>query len=287
MEVLRSKEEARGWSRAKKEEGRTVAFVPTMGSLHEGHLALVRQARQEERGAVVVSVYVNEAQFGPGEDFESYPRDREADKRALEGLADAVFTPAGGLYGGEHQTYVEPVELEKPLCGRKRPQFFRGVATVVAKLFNILEPDVALFGKKDYQQLVVVRALARELDFPVRVDAGELVRDGDGLALSSRNGKLSSQARSDALALSKGLFRAQEEALSGGVVDCRRLERIAREAMEARSDGLSVEYVEAVACDSLESASRLEPGHTVVLAAAATAGGVRLTDNVEIRLPGS
>ncbi|MHB1590548.1 MAG: pantoate--beta-alanine ligase, partial [Sulfuricella sp.] len=182
MQIISTTQELR--DRLKSEP--SVAFVPTMGNLHQGHLALVRQAREHGR-CVVVSLFVNPLQFGPNEDFANYPRTFEQDCEKLAGLADVVFAPTvADLYPEPQQVFVEPPPVAGELCGVFRPGHFRGVATVVLKLFNIVQPQAAVFGKKDYQQLHVIRALVRQLNLPLEIVAGETLRAGDSLTLSSR-----------------------------------------------------------------------------------------------------
>ena len=239
--------------------GRTIGFVPTMGALHEGHLSLVRIARRES-AYVVVSVFVNPLQFGPNEDLSRYPRDEAMDARLLEG--ESVDLVAGVSEGGE---------------GARRPGHFRGVATVVAKLFHLVQPDLAVFGRKDLQQLAVVRRMVRDLDFPLRLIVGETIREEDGLAMSSRNAYLSPEERRKAVDLSRTLFAARARAREGSrETSASRLEEDARRQLEAA--GLTVDYVEAVDADSMKRVVTVVPG--VALAAAIRIGKTRLIDNV-------
>jgi pantoate--beta-alanine ligase len=276
VDVLQTSDEMRTWSRACRRKGETIAFVPTMGYLHQGHLSLVEGAK-ERADRVVASVYVNPGQFAPHEDFDTYPRDPQGDRKKLR-LAgcDAVFEPTS-LYTEGHQTWVRAEELEVPLCGVSRPTFFRGVATVVTKLFHIVGPDVAVFGKKDYQQWRIIETLSRELDFGIEVVGMPLVREADGLAMSSRNARLSVDDRVKARSMSEALFDAR-----------RRVEDGLREAAILRENirrtitdvGGVVDYVEIVSASSLLPV--LQITDHVVIAAAASFGGVRLIDNVEI-----
>jgi pantoate--beta-alanine ligase len=254
-----------------------VAFVPTMGNLHEGHLALVRQARSHGR-CVAVSIFVNPLQFGPREDFARYPRTFRQDCERLKGLADVVFAPGvEELYPEPQQVTVQPPPIADELCGAFRPGHFRGVATVVAKLFHIVQPQVAVFGKKDYQQLHIIRAMTRQLNLPVEIVAGETLRDADGLALSSRNGYLSPAERVEAPRLYQNLVRVRE-AIMAGRRDFPALEREAGADLEAR--GWRVDYVSVRNAATL-SAPGPQDGDLVVLAAA-WLGATRLIDNVEI-----
>ena len=257
-----------------------IAFVPTMGNLHEGHLDLARIARQHGQ-CVVVSIFVNPLQFGANEDFGKYPRTLQADCDKLEGLADIVFAPTErDLYPQPQQVTVEP-PLENDLCGAFRPGHFRGVATVVLKLLNIVQPQVAVFGKKDYQQLYVVRQVAAQLNLPVEIIGGETVRAPDGLALSSRNQYLSAAERTEAVFLYQTLANMRQAVLDGAR-DFAKLERQAAETLAAR--GWQVDYVAVRA-----QATLLQPQsgeRDWVILAAARLGQTRLIDNLEVCLKG-
>lgn len=220
MKICRTRAEmravVRGWKHAPEKAGETVCLVPTMGFLHEGHLSLVRMA-QTRAERVVVSIFVNPTQFGPNEDLGSYPRDQVRDLALLdaEGV-DAVFIPdVEEMYGSGGDTYVEVPGLSAILQGALRPEHFRGVSTVVTKLFNIVTPDFAVFGEKDYQQLTLIRQMVRDLDMPLEILGHPTVREPDGLAMSSRNVRLSSYHRGQAVILGKALTAAEELALSG------------------------------------------------------------------------
>ena len=258
----------------------SIAFVPTMGNLHEGHLDLVRIARQHGK-CVVVSIFVNPLQFGANEDFGKYPRTLQADCDRLEGLADIVFAPTErDLYPQPQQVTVEP-PLENDLCGAFRPGHFRGVATVVLKLLNIVQPQVAVFGKKDYQQLYVIRQMAAQLNLPVEIIGGETVRAPDGLALSSRNQYLSVAERTEAVFLYQTLA-SMRQAVLGGEMDYAKLERQAVAALAAH--GWQVDYVAVRA-----QATLLQPQSNErdwVILAAAWLGQTRLIDNLEVCLKG-
>jgi pantoate--beta-alanine ligase len=257
---------------------RQVAFVPTMGNLHEGHLALVRLAANHGR-PVVVSIFVNPLQFGPREDFASYPRTLEEDCEKLRELdVDLVFAPdMEEMYPVSQTFVVEPPRLGQILEGEFRPGFFRGVATVVLKLFNIVQPRWAVFGKKDYQQLLVVREMVRQFNLPIEIVAGETVRAPDGLALSSRNGYLSDAERAEAPRLYATL-REIARAIEAGTRDFRALEQRARDRLDKA--GWQVDYVAVQQRPSLEPA---QPGDRELVAlAAARLGKTRLIDNLEI-----
>jgi len=260
--------------------GRPVAFVPTMGNLHDGHLALVRQARATvgPDGRVVASVFVNRLQFAPHEDFDRYPRTLARDAELLEGAScDLVFAPDEREMYPEPQGYKvhPPAELADILEGHFRPGFFVGVCTVVAKLFEIVRPDVAVFGKKDYQQLMVIRRMVDQLAMPIRILAGETERNADGLALSSRNGYLSEQQKQDALLLSRTLKSMIARWTSGE----RDLDRIEADAMQSlREAGWAPDYLTLRRRHDLGPAREGEP---LVALAAAKIGHTRLIDNLE------
>ncbi len=267
----------RAWTRARRAQGETIAFVPTMGYLHEGHLSLIRGALSLA-DHVVASIYVNPSQFAPHEDFETYPRDTERDLSALESLGcSAVFVP-DTLYGQggapAQRAWIEVSELSAPLCGASRPHFFRGVATVVAKLFHIVEPDTAVFGDKDFQQRRVIERMVEDLDLPVRIVGLPIVREPDGLAMSSRNVRLSSEERLRARAVPQSLELA-ERLISAGELDVDAVRRQVRSHIE--SAGGEVDYVAIVDPDSLQTPDRVSG--PVRVAVAATFGGVRLIDN--------
>jgi pantoate--beta-alanine ligase len=265
--------------RARLANEKNVAFVPTMGNLHEGHLDLVRIAR-EQGLCVVVSIFVNPLQFGPSEDFDKYPRTLEADCAKLQGLADVVFAPAvGDMYPVQQAVFVEPPPIADELCGAARPGHFRGMATVVLKLLNIVQPQVAVFGKKDYQQLHIIRRMVAELNLPVRIVGGETVRALDGLALSSRNQYLNADERAEAVFLSRTL-RGMRDAILRGERDIERFQRDAVTALSAR--GWAVDYVAVRNQSDLMPAS-LAQSEWVILAAAKL-GNTRLLDNVEVAL---
>jgi pantoate--beta-alanine ligase len=265
--------------RAHLSEERAIAFVPTMGNLHEGHLDLVRLAR-EHGDCVVASIFVNPLQFGPSEDFDRYPRTLEADCAQLQGLADVVFAPsANEMYPVQQTVFVEPPPVANELCGASRPGHFRGMATVVLKLLDIVQPQVAVFGKKDYQQLHIIRQMVAQLNLPVRIAGGETVRAADGLALSSRNQYLSEAERGEAVFLYQAL-QEMKQAILRGERDFERLQERAVETLTAR--GWQPDYVAVRGQSDLRPAdgSRRE----LVILAAARLGNTRLLDNVEVCL---
>lgn len=277
MQIIHTIQELREW---RKTAGK-VALVPTMGNLHEGHLALVRAAKQHAEH-VVVSIFVNRLQFGQGEDFDKYPRtlQQDAAKLAGEGVA-VVFAPdEKELYPHVEQRYnVEPPHLQNELCGKFRPGHFRGVATVVSKLFNIVEAEVACFGKKDYQQLAIIKGFVEDLNFNVEIIPVDIGRAADGLALSSRNQYLSDAERAEAPRLYRELQQVAV-AVEGGNVDYAGLEQLAIDHLTEA--GWVVDYVEIRHADSLEVAHVGDK--KLVVLAAARLGSTRLIDNIEITL---
>ncbi len=257
-----------------------LAFVPTMGNLHEGHLSLVRLARRHA-ARVAVSMFVNPLQFGPGEDFSAYPRTMEQDCAMLEREGvDIVFAPSEAqLFPVPQQVVVQPPPIADELCGAFRPGHFRGVATIVLKLLNIVRPRAAVFGKKDYQQLHVVRTMVSQLNVPVEIVAGETQRAPDGLALSSRNGYLSPAQRIEAARLYRNLGRAAQSMMDGNR-DFPALEAEVRADLEAH--GWDVDYVSVRRRHTLEPAAAADAD--VVILAAARLGKTRLIDNLEVCL---
>lgn len=275
MKICRTKKSLSALSDAWHRAGETVALVPTMGFLHEGHLSLVRIAKRRAR-RVVVSVFVNPTQFGPNEDFAQYPRDEKRDFALLraEGV-DAVFAPTPEeMYGADATVSLVESKLSKVMCGAFRPIHFAGVLTVVLKLFNASRADVAVFGRKDAQQLAVIRRMVRDLDVPVRIVGAPLVREKDGLALSSRNTYLSPAEHERALALHEALDEAEAD-YKAGRTDPRRAIAKIEKALAKACD--KVDYVVAVDADTLEPVTKLGPN--TLLALAAYVGKTRLIDN--------
>lgn len=280
MRTVRTVSELRGALAGARREERAIGLVPTMGALHEGHVSLIRRAR-EACDVVVVSLFVNPAQFGPTEDLAAYPRDETRDAELVAaGGADLLFAPAlGEVYPEGFATQVQVSGLTEVLEGAVRgPEHFRGVTTVVAKLLNMVGPSVAFFGAKDAQQALVVRRMVRDLDFPVRIEVCPTVRDHDGLALSSRNAYLDPGQRRRAAALSHALAAA-ERRVAEGETDAAAIRRAAAGALTAFD--VQPEYLELVDPDDLRPVSRLE-GDTLV-AVAARVGPARLIDNTVVR----
>ncbi|HZO59740.1 MAG TPA: pantoate--beta-alanine ligase [Solirubrobacterales bacterium] len=264
--------------------GSSIGLVPTMGSLHEGHLSLVRRAAAD-CGFVIVSLFVNPAQFGPDEDYERYPRDEERDAAlAADAGADLLFAPTvREVYPDGFATTVSVAGLTEVLCGApgsRGASHFDGVATVVTKLLHMCEPDAAYFGQKDYQQSLVIRRVVRDLDMQVRIEVCPTVRDGDGLALSSRNDYLSPADRERALSLGRALRSAERVAAEGGT----REDVTAAARAELDAAGVEPEYLEVLAASDL-SGPAWTPGEQIVLAIAAQVGPARLIDNTLIQLP--
>lgn len=279
MDVLRTIAETRQAVAAARRAGRRIGFVPTMGALHEGHLSLVRAARRDA-AYVVVSIFVNPTQFGPHEDFARYPRDETGDlRRCFESGVDLVFAPSEGeMYAPDAATTVHVARLTEHLCGPRRPGHFDGVATVVAKLFHIVQPDVAFFGEKDAQQLAVIRRMVRDLNLPVQIVGCPTVREPDGLALSSRNAYLSPQERARAVCLYQALQEARTRILRG-----ERDARAVAEAMRAVVQAAAperIDYIELVDPQTMQPVQRIEG--PVLAALAVFIGRTRLIDNLTI-----
>ena len=281
MKVIRSKAELREALARPRRDRRSIGLVPTMGYLHEGHLSLLRAARAECE-LVVLSLFVNPAQFGPEEDLDRYPRDEARDIRlAEEAGTDLVYAPElAEVYPQGFSTHVAVEGLTEVLCGDPRsrgPEHFRGVTTVVAKLFNSVQPDVAFFGQKDAQQAAVIRRMAADLDFPLRIEVLPTVREPDGLAISSRNAYLGDEERVRARALHAAL-RAAEQAAGGGSLEA----ALAAARDQLAAAGIEPEYLEARDPDDLSPVAELN-GRPVLIAVAARVGGARLIDNVLIQ----
>ncbi len=277
MITLHTKSEVSELVRRWHREGLKVGFVPTMGALHEGHLSLIRLAARES-DRVVVSIFVNPTQFGPHEDFAQYPRDTDADlAKCRRAGAAMVFLPSvEEIYPPDATVFVDENRLAQGLCGASRPGHFRGVLTVVAKLLHIVAPDVAVFGRKDAQQLALIRRMVRDLDWPVTILPGPTVREPDGLALSSRNRYLSPSERQDALSLYQTLQLAGQ-AYQAGERDASRLRQILTRHLE-QVPGIRLDYVAIVDSATLEPVATLQNGTLIALAA--RVGQTRLIDNL-------
>jgi pantoate--beta-alanine ligase len=269
-----------------RRRGLTIGLVPTMGALHAGHRSLIEKARAET-GFVVVSIFVNPTQFGPKEDLQRYPRPLERDQELCgEAGVDLVFHPEPAvMYPPDYRTYVEVTGLQDVLCGASRPGHFRGVATVVLKLFNLVQPDRAYFGQKDAQQARIIRRMVHDLNVPVEVRVCPIVREADGLALSSRNQYLEAEERLQALVLSRALAEARQR-IGAGERDGAAVRRVMVERI-ASAPRAVLDYAAVVDADSLEALARLEPGCSILLALAVRFGGTRLIDNLQVRMTDS
>ncbi|MHC4125948.1 MAG: pantoate--beta-alanine ligase [Planctomycetota bacterium] len=277
MQVAETIQAVRHLVKSARQQGKRIGFVPTMGAFHIGHAALIDEA-VKRCGFVVVSIFVNPTQFGPGEDFEKYPRPLENDLDICRGRdVDVVFVPtAEEMYPQEILTWVNADKLTKNLCGRFRPGHFRGVATVCAKLFNIVCPDAAFFGWKDAQQAVVIQRMVADLNMPLEIVLCPTVRDSDGLALSSRNQYLSSEQRRDAMYIYKSLQKAQE-LIAGGQRDVQAVVGQIKDVLN-QPGTIEVEYVSIVNAADLEELQQIEG--KVLIAVAAKIGRTRLIDNI-------
>jgi pantoate--beta-alanine ligase len=269
---------ARQWQRT----GTPVAFVPTMGYLHRGHLSLIQKARARvgRKGRVVVSIYVNPTQFGPNEDLAKYPRDLPRDKKLCAAAgADVVFTPATReMYPAGFSTWVTEETLARGMEGTARPAHFRGVATVVAKLFQIVRPGVAIFGTKDYQQSAIIRRMARDLNFPVKIIVAPTVREADGLAMSSRNKYLSPAQRRQATVLWRAMQKATGQAAKGGMAAAKMKQELRR--LIAREPAARLDYIAFYDPDTLQPEKRIRKGTQIALAV--FIGKTRLIDNAKL-----
>jgi len=281
MKIITSISEMQSLVESLRRQGRTIGFVPTMGFLHEGHLSLMRRARQE-CDTVVVSIFVNPTQFGPREDFERYPRDEEGDRKKCESAGvDIIFMPsAAEMYPEKPEVFVVVEGISDILEGAVRPGHFRGVATVVAKLFSIVKPHKAFFGQKDYQQCAVIKRMVKGLNFDVEIVVMPTVREQDGLAMSSRNSYLSADERRAAAAIHRAL-RAGEQLVNAGIREPEKLTNKMR-AVLREEKGLLIDYIEVADPDSLAPLEAVKEGMVVLVAV--RLGRTRLIDNLLIRL---
>ena len=280
MKIARTIEEVREAVRAARMHGASIGFVPTMGFLHAGHISLIETAREAGATYVVVSIFVNPRQFGPTEDLSRYPRNEERDREQLEGAnTDLLFLPpVEVMYPPGASTAVVVSGVSGPLEGQRRPGHFDGVATVVAKLFNIVQPDVAAFGRKDAQQCAVIERMVRDLDIPLRLVFGETMREPDALAMSSRNSYLSVDERAKAPVLHRAL-RAGEEAITHGIHEVADIEQLMHRVVDEEG-GVTVDYLAVV--DPLTFEPPADFDREVLLAGAVRVGKTRLIDNVRV-----
>ena len=278
MKVIKSIEDMKEWSSSRKRQGLSISLVPTMGFLHDGHLSLIRRAKQEA-DEVVVSIYIHPTQFAPGEDLDTYPRDFEKDQQLCrrEGV-DVVFYPTE-MYSQNHKTYVVTDELSTVLCGVSRPAHFRGVTTIVAKLFNIVNPENAVFGQKDAQQALILKRMVEDLNFDLKIIISPIIREKDGLAVSSRNKYLSPEQRSQAAVLHRSLKAAEREYEEGNtdpVSIKTKMKQIISEQGLARIDYIELVDAETLAGPELEK-------NDVLAALAVFFDKIRLIDNIILK----
>lgn len=275
MFVFHTVEEVQSWALAQKRSGKRVGLVPTMGYLHAGHLSLIAEARKHAE-CVVVSIFVNPIQFGPNEDFAAYPRNEARDLALCEEAgAAAVFLPTPAvMYAPDASVYVEETVLQHGLCGERRPGHFRGVCTVVAKLFNCTLPDVAVFGQKDFQQAAIIRRMVRDLNFPLQIIVAPIVREADGLAMSSRNVYLNADERQRALGLSRALQAASDRVAAGAAATAEVKALMEKVLVD---HGLRVDYAEIVDAETLKPVERTVAGNVGLIAV--FCGKTRLIDN--------
>lgn len=281
MQIFREAAELQNFALTQKRAGKTIGLVPTMGFLHAGHASLIDIARSKS-DLVIVSIFVNPTQFGPTEDLDKYPRDFDRDVAlCAEHGVDAIFAPEpDSMYAPDASTWVEETVLSKVLCGKSRPIHFRGVTTVVAKLFNLALPDIAVFGRKDAQQLLIIKRMVRDLNFPIQIIEGALIREKDGLALSSRNRYLSDDERQRALVISRSLKAAAPIIQSTGVAAIASTVESVKQKISAA--GGKIDYVEALDAETLTAPT--DNTKSILLAAAVYFGTTRLIDNEFISL---
>ena len=277
MEIFRKVADMQAFAKKAVREGKKIALVPTMGFLHEGHLSLIDRACAEA-DVVIVSIFVNPTQFGPTEDLDKYPRDFQRDKDLCEVHgASAIFAPEPEeMYAPDRSIWVDEEKLSKKLCGKSRPIHFRGVCTVVSKLFNICLPDVAIFGQKDAQQALIIKRMVRDLNFPIEIIVSPLIREASGLALSSRNKYLTEEQKNDALSLSRSLNMARELISKKGLCACDEAVKMMRDEI-TKCHG-EIDYVECLDSNTLEEP--VENTTEILIAVAVKFGTTRLIDNV-------
>lgn len=281
MNIIAKPEDMQRWSECLRLSGKRIGFVPTMGYLHQGHLSLVSVARQEGKSdQVVMSIFVNPAQFAPNEDFDRYPRNFERDCQLAESAGvDVIFHPAPtDMYSSSYRTYIEVEEMGKRLCGRTRPTHFRGVTTIVGKLFNIVKPHVAVFGQKDAQQFLIIRRMVQDLNFDVELIGAPIVREPDGLAMSSRNQYLNPAERAEAVCLYQALQEAKS-AIEAGKKRSAEIMEIMKSQIQQKKNA-QIDYIEIVNAETLEPVTDVTSGTLIALAV--YIGRTRLIDNLII-----
>ncbi len=281
MKIITSIQEMHKLSDKIRNQGNIIGFVPTMGYFHEGHLSLMRIAR-EKADVVVISIYVNPTQFGPGEDFKDYPRDFDRDKHLAEkNGVDIIFHPSDKeMYPKRFLTAITVDKITKVLCGISRPHHFQGVATVCAKLFNIIKPHFAVFGRKDFQQSVVIKQMVRDLNFDLEIITGRIIRESDGLAMSSRNIYLSEDERTDALFLNKSLLKA-EEMVHQGERKIEILSKLIEKEISSKKNN-RIDYISIIDPQTLEPLEYIRD--RALIALAVFVGKTRLIDNIVIQV---
>lgn len=281
MRVIEKISDLKAIIRSQKSSGKTIGFIPTMGFLHQGHMSLVK-ASKDDNDFTIMSIFVNPTQFGPNEDFDKYPRDMARDTKLAEAAGvDVIFAPLKDeMYPAGYKTYVDVVDITNALCGKSRPGHFKGVTTVVTKLFNIVEPDKAYFGQKDAQQVIVLKKMVRDLNMNLEIVTCPIVRESDGLAMSSRNTYLTSEQRNGALVLSKSLFEA-EQMIKDGERDVAKLIGHISEKISAISFA-EIDYVEVTDIINLEKVDTING--KVLIALAVRFGNTRLIDNVIVEV---
>ena len=279
MQIIKTVDEMKTFVKARKAEGKTIGLVPTMGYLHDGHASLIRKSASQN-DVTVVSVFVNPTQFAPNEDYDKYPRDIDNDSRvASDAGADVIFNPEPSeMYPGLYKTYVQVDDITAKLCGISRPTHFKGVTTVVCKLFNIAMADRAYFGQKDAQQLAVIKRMAADLNMNIEIIGCPIVREADGLAMSSRNIYLSAEERKQALCLSRSV-KAAKEAIDGGEVSSSNIKKIIKDII-AQSPLAVIDHVEIVDFDTMDSIDTVKQGTLISLAV--RFGSTMLIDNLII-----
>lgn len=279
LKVIKKVKAMKRLSDSLREEGRIIGLVPTMGALHEGHLSLIDKCRKA-CDITIVSIFVNKLQFGPKEDFKSYPKRFDKDKKAAAARgADYIFAPSHEeMYSEGHSSFVDVEGVTENLCGLSRPGHFKGVATIVAKLFNIVRPHKAFFGEKDYQQLVVIKTMVRDLSIDVKIISGKIVREDDGLAMSSRNAYLNKKERKKAAVLYRSLVESKRLFLAG---EKSSLKIIKNAVNLVRSEGFEIDYVKIVDINTLKDVKTI--GDSALMALAVKAGKARLIDNIVLK----
>ncbi len=278
MNIVKTISEIQKKIKKYKSEGKTVGFVPTMGFFHEGHLSLMDIAK-EKCDIVVVSLFVNPTQFAPGEDLDIYPRNFERDEKlAISAGVDILFYPdLDEIYPKGYLTYIYTEQLSSILCGKFRKEHFQGVTTIVAKLFNIVQPNIAVFGQKDYQQAIIIKRMVRDLNFPIKIILGPIIRERDGIAMSSRNKYLSKEERDQAKIINIALKKAKEE-FDSGIIEANIIKENIRKKIQT-SDLARIEYIEIVNSVNLDSIKSVKSG--TFAAVAVYYGKTRLIDNID------